>query len=79
MHGWTRWAGWPRLIRCDRGTHNRGIFGSILAKGGVMIRLAGLEAPEQIGRVERRGDMPQEDDVKSHQRHARLRRRINWI
>ena len=33
------------------------MFSSILAKNGVMIRPAGLEAPEQIGRVERRGDM----------------------
>ena len=38
-------------------THNRGVFSSILAKNGVMIRPAGLEAPEQIGRVGRRGDM----------------------
>ena len=45
----------PRLVRCDRGTHNRGVFGSTLAKNGVVIRPAGLEAPEQIGRVERRG------------------------
>ena len=56
VHGRTRWAGWPRLVRCDRGTYNRGIFSSSLAKNGVVIRLAGLEAPEQIGRVERRGD-----------------------
>ena len=55
VHGWTRWAGWPKLVRCDRGTHNRGVFGSTLAKNGVTIRPAGLEAPEQIGRVERRG------------------------
>ena len=34
--------------------HNRGVFSSI-AKNGVAIRPAGLEAPEQIGRVERRG------------------------
>ena len=58
VHGWTRWAGWPGLVRCDRRTHNRGVFSSTLAKNGVMIRLAGLEAPEQIGRVERRGEMP---------------------
>ena len=34
-------------------------FGVIrcLAKNGVMIRLARLEAPEQMGRVERRGGM----------------------
>ena len=38
-------------------THNRGVTSSVLAKNGVMIRPAGLEAPEQIGRVERRGDM----------------------
>ena len=24
VHGWTRWSGWPRLVRCDRGTlHKR--------------------------------------------------------
>ena len=38
-------------------THNRGVFSSILAKNGVAIRPAGLEAPEQIVGVERRGDM----------------------
>ena len=37
VHGWARWAGWPKLVRCDRGTHNRGIFSSILAQIGVMI------------------------------------------
>ena len=53
----TRSAGWPRLVHCDRGTHNRGVFGSTLTKNGVAIRPAGLEAPEQIGRAERRGAM----------------------
>ena len=57
MHGWTRWAAWPELVRCDRGTHNGCVFGSTLAKNGVAIRPAGLEAPEQIGRVEQRGAM----------------------
>ena len=52
VHGWTRCAGWSRLFRCDRGTHDRGVFSSTLAMNGVMIRPAGLEAPEQIGRVE---------------------------
>ena len=56
-HGWTRWAGWPKPLRCDRRTHNRGVFGSTLAKNGLAISPAGLEAPEQIGRVERRGAM----------------------
>ena len=40
VHGWTRWAGWPKLVRCDRGTHKRGVFGSTLAKNGVVIRPA---------------------------------------
>ena len=57
VHGWTRWTGWPKLVRCDRGTHNRGVFGSTFTKNGVVIRLAGLEVPEHIGRVERRGAM----------------------
>ena len=57
VHGWTRRAGWPELVRCHRGTHNRGVFGSTLAKNCVAIRPAGLEAPEQFGRVERRGAM----------------------
>ena len=46
-------AGWPRRVRCDCGTHNRGH----IQFNPWMIRDAGLEAPEQIGRVERRGDM----------------------
>ena len=37
--------------------HNRGVFSSTLAKNGLVIRLPGLQAPELIGRVERRGDM----------------------
>ena len=57
VHGWTRWAGWPKVVRCDRGTHNSGVFGSTVTKKGLAIRAAGLEAPEQIGRVERRGAM----------------------
>ena len=50
VHGWTRWAGWSGLVRCDRETQNSGIFSSIFAEDGVMIRLAELEAPEQIGK-----------------------------
>ena len=26
VHGWTPWAGWPKLARCDRGTHNRTVW-----------------------------------------------------
>ena len=54
MHGWTRWAGWPKRVAVDRGTHNRGVFGTTLAQKSVLVRQAGLESPEQIGRVERR-------------------------
>ena len=57
VHGWTHWASWPKLDRCDQGTHNGGVFGSTLAKNGVVISPAGLEAPEQLGRLERRGAM----------------------
>ena len=42
----------PKLVRGDRGAHDRGVLGSTLAKNGVAIRLAGLEAPEQIGQAE---------------------------
>ena len=56
-YGWSRQTGWPRLVRCDRRTHDRGVFSSTPIKNGVMIRSAGLETPEQISRIERRGDM----------------------
>ena len=41
----------------DRGLHNRGIFSTTLMQKGVTFRQAALEAPEQIGRVERRNAM----------------------
>ena len=53
VKGWVRPFGWPKMLAADRGTHNRGVFSSTLSKKGVLIRLAGLESPEQIGRVER--------------------------
>ena len=40
-------------MSCDRGVHNRGVFARTLAQHGVLIRQAGVESPEQIGRVER--------------------------
>ena len=55
VSGWVGWAGWFKKLVCDRGTHNRGVFMSTLCANGVEIRQAGLEAPEQIGRVERHG------------------------
>ena len=57
VDGWTRLAGWPVLVRCDRWTYNGSVFVSTLANNGVSIRPARLEVPEQIGRAERRGAM----------------------
>ena len=53
---WLDASGWL-AFRCDGGTHNRSVFGSTFAKNGVVIRPAGLVAPEQIGRRERRAAM----------------------
>ena len=66
VHDWTRWAGWPRLVRHDRGTHSRGVFGSTLAKNGVVIRPAGLQALEQNWKSRTTRSHAQEDDVESH-------------
>ena len=52
--GWVRPYGWPKYVAVDRGVHNRGVFNATLSKKGVLFRPAGLESPEQIGRVERR-------------------------
>jgi len=52
---WTRWAGFPQFLVCDRGLHNRGEFARGLKANGTHIRQAALEAPEQIGRGERHG------------------------
>ncbi len=49
--------GWPKFTACDRGVHNRGVSSNTVRQEGVRLRPAGLEYPEQIGRVERRGDM----------------------
>ena len=54
---WVGWAGWPQTLSCGRGVHNRGVFARTLAQHGVLIRQAGVESPEQIGRVERHGGL----------------------
>ena len=51
VNGWVRPFGWPKSVAVDRGTHNRGVFNQTLSKKGVRVRPAGLESPEQIGRV----------------------------
>ena len=50
--GWVAWAGWPKIFTIDRGVHNRGVFAATARRAGCYFRNAGLEAPEQIGRVE---------------------------
>ena len=55
MTHWVSWAGWPRIVTTDRGTHNRGVFVRILGKNGVYVRNIGLESPEHLGRGERHG------------------------
>ena len=47
----------PQTLSCDRGVHNRGVFARTLAQHAVLIRQAGVESPEQIGRVERHGGL----------------------
>ena len=54
---WVGWAGWPQTLSCNRGVHNGGVFARTLAQHGVLIRQAGVESPEQIGRVERHGGL----------------------
>jgi len=55
LQGWVAWAGWPKVLTCDRGLHNRGAFSRALTDNGVYVRMAALEAPEQIGRGEVHG------------------------
>ena len=55
MQHWVSPFGWPKVITHDRGLHNRGAFAHGLAAHGVLIRQAGLESPEHIGRCERHG------------------------
>ena len=55
MDRWVTWVGWSRFLVSDRGVHNRGCFAKTLAQHGVVLRQAGVESPEQIGRVERHG------------------------
>lgn len=54
---WVSWAGWPKIITTDRGTHNKGVFRHVVEQNGVYMRTAGVESPEQLGRGERHGDI----------------------
>ena len=54
---WPRRAGWPEILRCDQGTHDRDVLSSTLTDNGAMIRPAGSGIPKQISKAGRRGDM----------------------
>ena len=34
LNGWVAWAGWPKVLTCDRGLHNRGAFSMALTQNG---------------------------------------------
>ena len=55
MMMWVSWAGWPKQVRVDRGLHNRGYFAKMLGAHGICPHNTGLESPEQLGKVERKG------------------------
>ena len=57
MDKWVSWAGWPKHVRVDRGVHNRGDFAKVLQAHGICPFNIGLESPEQLGKVERKGDV----------------------
>ena len=57
MSYWVCWAGYPRQVVADRGLHNRGVFSRELAAAGVYTANIGSEAPYQLGKVERHGDV----------------------
>ena len=56
MTHWVQWAGYPKYIVADRGLHNRRIFAKELSAAGVYCGNIGLEAPYQLGKVERHVD-----------------------
>ena len=55
LQGWVAWGGWPTILACDRGLHNRGAVSKALTDNGAYVRMAAFEAPEQIGRGEVHG------------------------
>jgi hypothetical protein len=57
MEQWVAHYGYPKVIRCDRGLHNRGVFYKEMDAAGVQVTNIGLETPYQIGKVEREGDV----------------------
>jgi hypothetical protein len=56
LQSWISWAGWPTDVIVDRGLHNRGYFSRMLGAHGICPKNIALESPEQLGKVERKGD-----------------------
>eukprot|EP00973_Karenia_brevis_P012033 1634356-Karenia_brevis.AAC.1 len=57
LFAWTQWAGGPKHLVTDKGLHNRGRFSRVLGVHGICIKSGTHESPEQLGRVERHGDI----------------------
>ncbi len=66
---WVSWAGWPKIVTTDRGTHDKGVFIHTLAKDAVYVRHVGLESLEHRGRGERHGDMFKTDTERMLRTH----------
>ena len=54
---WVSWAGHPRVVATDRGTHFKGEFAQYLSQNGIAHKNAPLESPQTIGKVERHGGL----------------------
>ena len=54
---WFSWCGHPVNLVCDRGLHNRGVLAQYMNEHGIQVYHSPLEAPENIGRVERHGGL----------------------
>jgi hypothetical protein len=52
---WFSWSGHPVNLMCDRGLHNRGVMSKYMDDHGIQVHHSPLEAPENLGRVERHG------------------------
>ena len=57
MERWVSWAGHPQHVVVDRGTHFKGEFASYMGQHGIHLRIAPLESPQTIGKVERHGGL----------------------
>ena len=76
-HGWTRRAGWPKLVRCDRRTHNRCVLGSTLTKKWCSDQTCWIGSTRTNRKSGTTRCHAQKDDVESHQGHTRYRQRMD--